>query len=373
MQTVRWITGFGLVLLAISGGCEEQPTAPEPPTPSTTVPPAGKSACDWPTDMPKIEPPSDRAKAEDLAAAANARGATLMIAGNAMGALEEFRKVQLLVPDRIEGFVNEAIVYAHHGSPACQDVAAAQFESILQKDPNQPHALYGKAILIGQGMTASDPEEELEMARRFLEAVPDDAYSLYLVGKALRNLDRPAEALDYFKRCIEVDPEFIPGHQAYGTQLLRLERDDPKMVKNAEHHLKTVERLNEIGKSARFWGERYTEHGLHAQAMPLFGLTETAQIAASDQPVTLEDVTDSSGMTISDQSLETPAAVVWFDFDNDGYPDLLICGGMADGQPQATRLFRNNGPADQSRPFQFTDVTPRMGLGDRSRFRGLGS
>ena len=37
------------------------------------------------TDMPKIEPPSDRAKAEDLAAAANARGATLMIAGNLPG------------------------------------------------------------------------------------------------------------------------------------------------------------------------------------------------------------------------------------------------------------------------------------------------
>src|SRR5207248_510602 len=49
----------------------------------------------------------------------------------------------------------------------------------------------------------------------------------------------------------------------------------------------------------------------------------------------------------------------WFDFDNDGYPDLFLNIGVPPllGKPAGTaRLFRNN------RNGTFTDVTKEMGI-----------
>lgn len=349
---------LSIPLLCLAGliGCDRSDNAPSSqPTPTATGPAAFAEPCDLPETMPDIAVPGDRAAAEDLAAAANARGAALMLAGKSVDALQEFRKVRILVPDRIEGFVNEAIVYAHKSSPGCTARAVDQFQRILEREPQQPHALYGLALLSDGPDTF---QQMYDYARRFAEARPADPFGQYVLGKACKYLDRNEEALAAFKRAIELDPDFIPGYQNYGHQLRLLNPADQDAAAEAMKYIQRVSDLNDRGKSMRFWGNAYSEHGAFAQAMPLFGLGSTARIAESAAPVTFADVTAEAGLPESAAADRSPLGVAWLDADGDGLLDLFVCGGGALG---SNHLYRN--VSDRPGRIAFADVTEPMNLG----------
>jgi hypothetical protein len=103
-----------------------------------------------------------------------------------------------------------------------------------------------------------------------------------------------------------------------------------------------------------------------------------AQQASAPAPIRFEDATGKSGIQFThnfgSQKLgslleSTGAGCVWFDYNNDGFPDLYVASGkpLEDGihpyplkQPPATpphnHLYRNNGDGT------FTDVTDKAGV-----------
>ena len=107
-------------------------------------------------------------------------------------------------------------------------------------------------------------------------------------------------------------------------------------------------------------------------------LAQTPQPAAAG-PIRFEDATDSSGIQFTHSFgaeklgslLEgTGGGCVWFDYNNDGFPDLYVVSGKplegdihpyplkkAPEVPPHNHLFRNNGNGT------FTDVTDQAGIG----------
>ncbi len=291
-----------------------------------------------------LDVPAEQAAREHLATQANHRGIAYLTAGQSKLALQEFLKVQQLLPHRVEGAINEATVYVHIGSP-CSDVGKAIFERVIEADPDQPYALYHLTLLAEESAEDDALEQMLNYAERFVAQVPDDVFGRYRLGLALDYLDREEDALEQFQRCLELDPHFIPAHQSYASLLSRLRADDPEARERAASHRQRVQELNTMGKSVRFSAMGYTERGPFAQAMPLFGLGDTAQISESEEPIRFEDVTAGAGTAVPSegQGISDMAGLIVLDANGDGRQDLFLPGGMA-----ATQLWLNASPEPES-------------------------
>ena len=357
---VCWVVCIGLVLTGC--GQDDGNTVPDAPSP---LPPAISTtdACPLPEDRPSVEVHRSPAVNEDLAAHHNALAIALMTAEKQRDALMEVRRVQQLVPDRIEGFVNEAIIYAHATQATCRAPTREKFEAVLQRDPNQPHALYG---LARHSMWEGDVEDQLTYAQRFVEQVPDDAYGWLLVADALAETEQLEEAVTLYEKAVALDPQFATAHYKLATTLRRLRPDDEAALQRWKTHTERAKELDESGKSARFMTNFYTEHGEYAKLMPLFGLGSSGQIAVTKTPTTLQDVTEQVGiMTAQTAALDAVAGLTWLDYDNDGDVDLFVPGGSVAGQSQPSRLYRNGEAAaslNRGRPLAFFEVSERIGL-----------
>ena len=74
--------------------------------------------------------------------------------------------------------------------------------------------------------------------QKLLEKDPDDVFLLYSLGMELASADRPAEAVAAFRRCIEIDDDYLPAYVEAGTGL----RADGDLAAAGEMFAEAMER-----------------------------------------------------------------------------------------------------------------------------------
>jgi thioredoxin-like negative regulator of GroEL len=140
-------------------------------------------------------------------------------AGKSLKAIEDFRQVLELKPDRVEARFSLAYAYTKLGR--YQD-ALEQFQACLQSRPNDPVALRGVATC---QLSLSEPEA----ARAALDALPDEqkaSASVYLLRAKLAWVDVKAEeALQWAKRAEALAPTDLEVIHTLAMVLRHLKKD----------------------------------------------------------------------------------------------------------------------------------------------------
>lgn len=102
-------------------------------------------------------------------------------------------------------------------------MAAAEFDRALRVAPKHPPALLGKAET---KLLQGDAEGALKAARSVLASTPGTTLAVALAGRALCELERPAEALADIERSLQQNPDNADMRYAYALTLEHLQRGD---------------------------------------------------------------------------------------------------------------------------------------------------
>jgi tetratricopeptide (TPR) repeat protein len=116
-------------------------------------------------------------------------------------------------------------------------LAAYHDEMTLWKDtvatqPNDPTALYNMCILLAR---EGRMQEAINDYRKALEIKPNYAEARYNLGNALLKVGKMQEALDEYQRAVEIDPDLLEAQSNLGIILLTMHRpfDATKHFKQA--------------------------------------------------------------------------------------------------------------------------------------------
>ena len=259
--------------------------------------------------------------------------------------------------------------------------AAQMFQKAAELEPRWPVPRLNEAIALMNLQKEDDAESLLLKVTR---EQPGDVRAWYNLGLLYKNKGEAAEALHAFEQVIAQHPQDADSYYFLGVALSQMHRDREAMVP-----LKKALQLNPfhasaefaLAKSYRAMGEG-AEAALHFQRFQHLSQTKTgtliAQVygdqgplslavthASSNFPVPPEiparftQVTSDAGMTypipLGSSSKSAPTwgpGACWFDYDEDGAPDLLM---TANGRSGGIILLRNAGG-------KFEDVTEKAKL-----------
>ncbi len=88
------------------------------------------------------------------------------------------------------------------------DGALQAYDTALQRDPYDYRSQWESARIL----LSDNPQEALNRANRALELKPDLAAALTVRGRALLSLEKPADAIEAFKKAIAIDPDDSANH-----------------------------------------------------------------------------------------------------------------------------------------------------------------
>ncbi len=258
-------------------------------------------------------------------------------------ALREFRRAQQLDPKLDKARLNEAIALLN-----MQRFTQARrlLKSIVDREPNDAGAWYNLGLL---DRAEGENEAALSDFQRAAKLVPDDADSWYFVGVAYSQLHREQDAIAALKKALELDPYHASAEFALARSYQRLNETD-----EAKPHLARFQDLTRK-KLGGLVGQTYGEQGPLSLAEPARSGPQSAPPAISVKFVDVTKHLGLGGMTSSAAAKASAygSGACFFDFDGDGYPDLLL----ADNGPQGgLALLRNVGGV------KFADVSRQAGL-----------
>lgn len=249
--------------------------------------------------------------------------------------------------------------------------AVPVLERAVQEAPASPHAHYALAHAYrALGRT----EEALEHFRQVTELAPQDAYAWYYYGISLSRAHRFQESIQALRKAVELDPVNVSALYNLAQTLGRAgQREEAARV------MERFVALKEAGEGTMTTeaGLSYLEQGPYAEAIPVVLSPEEVPprrvqarwaVAQTFAPASTEVKGEGAwaervlrGEPVAPEELLSRRAevvalwgqgVAWGDFDNDGDPDLYLCGPR--------RLLRNDGG-------KWTDVTSQAGLTHRDR------
>ena len=152
----------------------------------------------------------------DTADAYYDRGAFLMDAGYFEDALSDIQIAIDMAPDNPQYLYNSGLCYTYMGNP---DIAISVFSNLIDEHPQYLDAYIDRALIY-------IIRDEIETAHEgLLEALAiDDSYSRIYNGLILTaaHLERWADALEYAKRGIELDPTDENFYKVAGSAYMRL-------------------------------------------------------------------------------------------------------------------------------------------------------
>jgi tetratricopeptide (TPR) repeat protein len=138
--------------------------------------------------------------------------------GDLLDALREYRIAHDLAPRRVEPLLAAAIVHERLNQPSESARLFAQAAEVDSIDP-EVHLRWGNH-LFRQG----DLEGAVAHFERSLALGPRNVRTLNNLGAALRELERPEEAMERLERAVEIDPAYPPPHRNIGN--IRAEQGD---------------------------------------------------------------------------------------------------------------------------------------------------
>jgi Tfp pilus assembly protein PilF len=232
------------------------------------------------------------------------------------------------------------------------DEARTALEEAEPRLPNDPRPSYNMGILFrAQGQ----PEKSAQAFEHASQLAPGDADALYFLGVMYTELQRYDDAIAAFNRTLAINPFHASAEFGLGRAYQR--KDDSG---NARDHLARFQKLvqEKLGSPISL---KYGDQGplSLAEMAPQAQTRVPPAIPVRFTPVSI--VTGRQSRSPGRGSLSASAGACWFDYDNDGRPDLFLVNASAEG---SSVLLRNMGGG------KFQDVThaakldvPGPGLG----------
>ena len=219
------------------------------------------------------------------------------------------------------------------------DEARTELEDVEAHLPKDPRPSYNLGILYRANDQA---EKALQAFERAAQLAPDDADTHYFLGVMYTELQKYDDAIEAFERALAINPFHASAEFGLGRAYQR--KND---ATNATDHLARFQKLVQEKLGAPL-SLKYGDQGP-------FSLAEIIPLVESHAPraipVRFTAVSIDGGLqrnVAAKGALSSSMGACWFDYDNDGRPDLFLVNGAADG---SSVLLRNMGNG------RFDDVT----------------
>lgn len=217
-------------------------------------------------------------------------------------------------PDWLDARVNLAIATLNRQQEGDEQRALDIVGAVLQEDPDHQRALYISGLL---NLYLGESAAAVEKLERIATQASEDAHAAYFLGQALVQLDRPEDALRWYREAVRRDPYLRSGY--YGAALVLRRQGDRE---EAREMLAAYQRF-ENNPRAHLAEFRYTRKGPLAEALAI-DLPGPDVPAQPEGPVfgPPEDVAATlPGSGYTDLTVA--------DIDADGRLDLFLAGGAA--------------------------------------------
>ena len=260
-------------------------------------------------------------------------------------ALKFFRQALTLDPRLEFAKLNKAIALAYLQK---YDLARETLNAIVKTDPNNAHAWFVLGLVY---KNQSDSEKALLAFQNAARTAPDDPDVFYFLGVVYSELSRQVEANQAFERALQLNPFHASAEFGLARSLQRMGEGA-----KAREHLARFQHLVD----SKLGIPMTLTYGDQGQLSLVLQDLNDIQPSATPIPVRFSDVTRASGLAPSSappgteaKTSQSGSGACFFDFDNDGRPDLFV----ADRGPQGGgALFHNAGGA------RFEDFTQKSGL-----------
>ncbi|MEN8165068.1 MAG: FG-GAP-like repeat-containing protein, partial [Acidobacteriota bacterium] len=261
-----------------------------------------------------------QAPVERLVAESN-RGVALMGSFDYDGARTVFADLAELFPGNPDLLVNLAIATLNRQAEGDEAHAMETLNRALELDSGNLRARYCRGLL---EIHAGEAEAALADFEVVVAADPEDPDAVYFVGQCLMQLDRSDEALEYYRRAIELDPYLRSAYYRTFQTLQRSGRREEAMA-----ILETFKKLedNPRGRLVEF---KYTRMGRRGEVIPLGGANAQVAIRPSgpvfDEPVAV-NVGNIAWRGGKEAGVPAPSLSV-NDINGDGLLDLFFAAAV---------------------------------------------
>jgi len=277
---------------------------------------------------------------DSAAVAVHNRGVGLMGQFDYEAARREFSALAQQYPDNDDIQVNLAIATFNRQTKGDEDLALSILAGVFKHNPEHLRALYCTGLL---ELRVGRPAEAAEYFRKVIALDPRDAEAAYFLGQCLMQLSRYEEALDWFRKSIEGDRLLRSAYYNAFMALQRLNRRD-----EAAATLKDFNRLKEDPR-ARLLEFKYRNMGRKAEVTAV-GIDAVEPVSKPAGPVfgaaiPLGKALESVAWSDAGQVSSIPVHMSVVDLNGDGHPDIVIAGAIQtpDGTGNAILMSGSDG------------------------------
>ncbi|HET6251890.1 MAG TPA: FG-GAP-like repeat-containing protein [Tepidisphaeraceae bacterium] len=299
----------------------------------------------------QIAPPTAPAPTSDWIAQNN-RGVGLMGQFDFDGAVRAFRPIAIGSDQRLDAQVNLGIALLNRRGEGDAAHAASIFNSVLAKAPeNLPSAYCLGLLRINDGK----PAEALAEFQQVLKVDPADAYAEYFSGQCLAMQNKYAEAVTRYESAARLDPLLRSADYGEFQSLQQLGKKD-----QADARLAEFQRLADDPRAA-LAEFKYTRMGKKAEAIaidlaPASSPPPAGALFARPQP--LKILNDPGVIWRKDDGAEPRPTITAADIDGDGKVDLFISSALeVNGKLRNAVLLQRDGGFELDLKSPLSSVT----------------
>jgi hypothetical protein len=161
----------------------------------------------------------------------NDYGVGLYLDGVSLGALDAFATVARLVPDKVDGWRNQARAHLLDSDFVGAESMLRRASEILPNDART--AFFWGRLLEERGGEAL--EEAVQAYRRCLQTYPKSRDTWERLGRTYLHLERYEDAIKAFLEVLEIDPEHALAHEKRALAYAALAEREPKERKRAAY------------------------------------------------------------------------------------------------------------------------------------------
>jgi tetratricopeptide (TPR) repeat protein len=161
----------------------------------------------------------------------NDYGVGLYLDGVSLGALDAFATVARLVPDKVDGWRNQARAHLLDSNFVGAESMLRRASEILPNDART--AFFWGRLLEERGGEAL--EEAVQAYRRCLQTYPKSRDTWERLGRTYLHLERYEDAIKAFLEVLEIDPEHALAHEKRALAYAALAEREPEERKRAAY------------------------------------------------------------------------------------------------------------------------------------------